>query len=860
MATAPALRSSSSTPGVGVSSVAATKPTGAVPNDILFAYVISNSGTAPSVVPSGWTTITGVANGTAIRVDLYVRRCNNSESASWTWSWATTHNVLVVVEAWTGLSGVISTFNFSTTTTASGTTQNAPAMTITDKYGMAAFGFWANADGSSTYSSPPSGFAISTQAQGTGISMAVAERQYGSMSAGTGTLSITTSGTAVGCGISWAWRPQFFDAQNNDLVPMTSAPSISSSTSASLATTGNMIIDVTLPEGGVTYLRRVVIDAYFPTHGITETVYDSAGFGAEYPGGVRSAITNGYEYTFTRAPSGQVPGWIETPTFRVIAIDVWGQERTQSYTPTVSSPATSTTTISSSTSSSLASATTPMVIDVTNNQGASALALVIIYVDYPTPGIKEVVYGLSGFGEAYSSNATRVSITNGYRYTFYRDSGGGHVPGWPDSAPTFKVVAVDTWGGETTASYAPAVTGAVQFPGYVFTGSAVSPGEGTAMPKGQFQSTEDMLVSFPPFTDKTTGLYIVGTDTCTVTIKKPDNTVTSQSATWDTDVNMWLLTISHTSYQQGAWKFKAVSNNANALNQYKIEYWGDYVEDITTAKTQATIAAQAPQAMYERIRDVGQTKKSTVRKVTVKLVATATGNPITGVAFGSVTVYYLKEGQATATLKVLSSGDWSERDATNEAGYYDLQFSGTELDTVGQFFFSVSSAGSYVHHGRMDVVANITSDVVSLLGTPAGASVSADIAGVRGASNKDLTQLDTKLGTPAAASVSADIAGVRGASNKDLTQIDSKLGTPSGASMSADIASAASAASSAGTQATAAAADTALLKKERFNHWKIVGTQLILYDDNGTTVLKVWDLKDDAGLPSSTRVFERIPL
>jgi hypothetical protein len=41
--------------------------------------------------------------------------------------------------------------------------------------------------------------------------------------------------------------------------------------------------------------------------------------------------------------------------------------------------------------------------------------------------------------------------------------------------------------------------------------------------------------------------------------------------------------------------------------------------------------------------------------------------------------------------------------------------------------------------------------------------------------------------------------------------------------------------------------------------WKIQGTQLLLYEADGTTVLQAFDLKDDAGNPSSARIFERDP-
>ena len=73
------------------------------------------------------------------------------------------------------------------------------------------------------------------------------------------------------------------------------------------------------------------------------------------------------------------------------------------------------------------------------------------------------------------------------------------------------------------------------------------------------------------------------------------------------------------------------------------------------------------------------------------------------------------------------------------------------------------------------------------LGSPAGASVSADIAAVK----SDTEDLDTKLGTPAGADVSTDIADVFAgvaAVKSDTEDLDTKLGTPAGADVSTDIA------------------------------------------------------------------------
>ena len=68
------------------------------------------------------------------------------------------------------------------------------------------------------------------------------------------------------------------------------------------------------------------------------------------------------------------------------------------------------------------------------------------------------------------------------------------------------------------------------------------------------------------------------------------------------------------------------------------------------------------------------------------------------------------------------------------------------------------------------------------------------------------------------------------------------------------------AAQAAQTAAVAAQADAAQLKKAALNRWKIQGTQLLIYEDNGTTIFKTYDLKDSAGQPSSTTIFERVPV
>ncbi len=49
-------------------------------------------------------------------------------------------------------------------------------------------------------------------------------------------------------------------------------------------------------------------------------------------------------------------------------------------------------------------------------------------------------------------------------------------------------------------------------------------------------------------------------------------------------------------------------------------------------------------------------------------------------------------------------------------------------------------------------------------------------------------------------------------------------------------------------------------RKFALNRWKVVGTQLLLYEDDGTTIFRTYDLKDQDGVASSTHVFERVPV
>ena len=100
---------------------------------------------------------------------------------------------------------------------------------------------------------------------------------------------------------------------------------------------------------------------------------------------------------------------------------------------------------------------------------------------------------------------------------------------------------------------------------------------------------------------------------------------------------------------------------------------------------------------------------------------------------------------------------------------------------------------------------------------------------------------------------------VMGVDDRDLTGIQDLIGAPT-TTLTAEVSAAKTAAEGAETQATAAAALSLIVRKMVANGWKVQGTQLIVYDDDGVSIYKLFDLKDDSGNPSGTRVFQRVPV
>jgi hypothetical protein len=199
----------------GSVNITINEPSGLVGGDILFAIIAANTtGTAIGVTIGSnlaFASVSTQVNSTSIRLTVFVHRVSDvigREPASWTFNTgATSSNWAGLLVPYRGLAGTSPILGATNTTTASGTTQNAPTQTeILFSY-MSIGAAWTSLS-DSVYSAPPSGFSIQAQVtNSSGISVAWADKYFTSPFAATGTLGVTTTGTGVGVGISTRMYP-----------------------------------------------------------------------------------------------------------------------------------------------------------------------------------------------------------------------------------------------------------------------------------------------------------------------------------------------------------------------------------------------------------------------------------------------------------------------------------------------------------------------------------------------------------------------------------------------------------------------------------------------------------------------------
>lgn len=364
--------------------------------------------------------------------------------------------------------------------------------------------------------------------------------------------------------------------------------------------------------------------------------------------------------------------------------------------------------------------------------------------------------------------------------------------------------------------------------------------------KSQFKSTETLSLRLPAFIDKSSGLIIDGSDICTIVARKPDNTtatyndVSTPAVLYDATTKTWKLDITTGSYVQGTWAFYITSNNANATPQWRYSTWGDYVDNIGS----------------------------------VDLTGIATTTDVTS-ARDSI------KGSGLPSIADVQARLGAPAGASHAADIAGVQ---ADTDAIQATLASGVASTADVNAARDSIKGldnkNIT-EVYNRLGAPAGASVSADIAAVGVSASSAASDAavaathaqaaNNKLGTPAGASVSADVASVKADTVAIKPKTDALPVQPANEVTSQSILTEAqeanaaaqaaeSSSATAATQATQAASNSDDLRKIAVGRWKIQGTQLILYELDGTTPYKAFDLKDDAGQPTSQRIYERVPV
>jgi len=224
------------------------------------------------------------------------------------------------------------------------------------------------------------------------------------------------------------------------------------------------------------------------------------------------------------------------------------------------------------------------------------------------------------------------------------------------------------------------------------------------------------------------------------------------------------------------------------------------------------------------------------------------------------------------------------------SGVYAVTLTSAMTDTIGDLWLHVTATGADPLDVFLEVVeppidpadiADIQSRLpAALISGRIDATVGAMQSGVvtssavaTGAIDADalasdaVTEIQTGLATATALSdVQSDVDTVLARLPSSLVsgRIDASVGA-----MAANVMTASALASDAVTEIqTGLATSSALsaiaakvndLEAVALGRWEVTDNQLVLYELDGTTPLATFDLFDDSGSPSMTRIFERVP-
>jgi hypothetical protein len=133
----------------------------------------------------------------------------------------------------------------------------------------------------------------------------------------------------------------------------------------------------------------------------------------------------------------------------------------------------------------------------------------------------------------------------------------------------------------------------------------------------------------------------------------------------------------------------------------------------------------------------------------------ANGDAVTGLSDGSFTKRISKAGGAFGAMSVTIS--------EMENGWYALPLSTSHTDTVGVLTVTLTNAGCKQVNLQFRVGTGVFDDILSVLGSPVGASIAADIA-----ATPTLTELQAEIDD-----VQTDIAGLNDPTAAEIrTEID----------------------------------------------------------------------------------------
>lgn len=191
-------------------------------------------------------------------------------------------------------------------------------------------------------------------------------------------------------------------------------------------------------------LKRALVWAQYSDDSSKELVWDGAAFTPKFSGGsVATTVAGGKQFSLVR-----VGGWRLDPTIFAYATDSFGNQLASAslswiFTPAPPPPSKDLTvpvvTIVSPSSGSPVSATTPIVLNVTDNE--NKVTRVIISIAFSGSDVQELVWNGVAFVGPYSGSSSSGVITNGLSFTLLRRGG------WRGS-PSVRVHAADFDGNE----------------------------------------------------------------------------------------------------------------------------------------------------------------------------------------------------------------------------------------------------------------------------------------------------------------------------------------------------------------------------------------------------------------------------